>query len=122
MAATSTTARHGARVAPAGSSSIDENCDMEFIDIREHIKYLKYGYGRASDQLNIQIRSGTLTREEALKVAIDIDGKISNDNIEKFCDYVGIKRNYFNTLVDRFVNKDLFVKTNDNWELIYGRH
>ena len=41
-----------------GSSSVDENCDMQFIDIREQIKYLKFGYGRATDQLNIEIRAG----------------------------------------------------------------
>ena len=40
---------------PEGSWLDIENCDMQFIDIRERIKFLKYGYGRATDQLNIAI-------------------------------------------------------------------
>ena len=63
--------------------SVDENCDMSFIDIREHIKYLKFGYG-ATDQLNIEIRSGHITRAEALDKALKIDGDVSEENIKDF--------------------------------------
>ena len=93
---------------PFGSSSVDENCDMSFIDIREHIKYLKFGYGRATDQLNIEIRSGNITRAEALDKALKIDGDVSDENIKRFCQYLDINRNYFDILVDRFVNKNIF--------------
>ncbi len=107
---------------PMGSSSVDENCDMAFIDIREHIKYLKYGYGRATDQLNIEIRSGNISRDEALIKVREIDGKVSEKNIKKFCEYVGINRNYFDSLVDRFANRKIFDKLNDKWEFKYERN
>ena len=48
--------------APFGSYLKSENCDMKYIDIREHIKYLKYAYVRATDKLNILIRSNSITR------------------------------------------------------------
>lgn len=102
---------------PMGSSSVDENCDMEFIDIREHIKFLKFGYGRATDQLNIEIRAGKRTRADALEVAKRLDGAVSENNIKKFCEYVGISRNYYEVLIDRFVNKNLFIKNNKQWEM-----
>lgn len=107
---------------PAGSSSADENCDMEFIDIREHIKYLKFGYGRATDQLNIEIRSGQITREDALQKVRSLDGRVSEESIKRFCEYVNINRNYFDILIDRFVNKNLFVKTNNTWILKNDRY
>lgn len=107
---------------PFGSSSVDENCDMSFIDIREHIKYLKFGYGRATDQLNIEIRSGHITRAEALDKALKIDGDVSEENIKRFCKYLDINRNYFDILVDRFVNKNIFEKKNDKWELKNERY
>ena len=107
---------------PAGSSSPDENCDMAFIDIREHVKYLKFGYGRATDQLNIAIRSGRITRAEALAKVNDIDGEVAPESIEKFCEYVGITRNYYDILVERFVNKNLFTKNNEKWEFKYERY
>lgn len=106
---------------PMGSSSINENCDMEFIDIREHIKYLKFGYGRATDQLNIEIRAGKLGRIDGLRKVKELDGGVSEDSIGKFCNYLGISRNYYDTLIDRFVNKNLFEKRNENWELKYER-
>ena len=49
---------------------------MKFIDIRERIKFLKYGYGRATDQLNIAIKSNLISRKKALKLADKIDGKV----------------------------------------------
>ena len=107
---------------PAGSSSKDENCDMAFIDIREHVKFLKFGYGRATDQLNIEIRSGKLKRSEALQKVISIDGRVSDISIKAFCDYLDISRNYFDTLVERFVNKELFTKNNDRWEFKHDRY
>ena len=53
---------------PKGAWMSEENCDMKFIDIRERIKYLKYGFGRASDQLSLAIRNNQIEREEAIKI------------------------------------------------------
>jgi N-acetyl sugar amidotransferase len=104
--------------APAGSWVDYENCDMRYIDIREHIKYLKYGYGRATDQLNIELRHGRITRDKALSIALKIDGKVDPDNVIKFCEYLGISTNKYNSIVDSFVNTDLFRKSLDgSWVL-----
>ena len=107
---------------PMGSSSVDENCDMQFIDIREQIKYLKFGYGRATDQLNIEIRAGKLSRNKALEKALLLDGKVSEKNIREFCEYLGISRNYYDTLIERFVNTNIFEKKNQNWKFKYERY
>lgn len=102
--------------APAGSYSRAENCDMRFIDIREHIKYLKYGYGRATDQLNIEIRANRIHRVDALRIAKEIDGKVSQENIEVFCRYLGIDEEEFYDIVEEFVNHELFLKNDEgNW-------
>ena len=107
---------------PCGSSTSVENCDMQFIDIREHIKFLKFGYGRATDQLNIQIRAGDISRYDALKIAKEIDGDVSPENIDRFCEYIDISRQYFDILLERFVNKKLFEKTENGWRLKVERH
>lgn len=100
---------------PAGSFSKIENCDMKFIDVREHIKFLKFGYGRATDQLNIEIRSNNMAREEALQLALELDGKISNENKVEFCKYLDIDLAEFDRVIDDFVNRDIFEKTNSGW-------
>ena len=88
---------------------------MKFIDLRENIKFLKYGYGRATDQLNIAIRNRRISREDALAIVRKIDGNFSTDNRKEFCDYIGITEEYFMRVVDGFVNTDLFKKTDGVW-------
>ena len=95
---------------PAGSWANFENCDMRFIDIREHIKYLKFGYGRATDQLNIEIRAGRMMRSEALAIVREIDGQVDETNINDFCQYVEISRADYNVIMDSFVNEEIFEK------------
>ena len=105
-----------------GSWSVTENIDMDFIDIRERIKFLKYGYGRATDQLNIAIRSNLISRSKAIKLVKNIDGKINNKNVKKFCKYLDISISDYNSIMDSFVNHDLFLKDNKGgWRLKIDR-
>lgn len=94
--------------APQGSWVDYENCDMKFIDIRERIKYLKFGYGRATDQINIEIRNGRINREYGLSLVKELDGKVSRENEDEFCSYLGISRDEYLAIVDGFVNKNIF--------------
>jgi len=101
--------------AQAGSWLNYENVDMKFIDIREHLKWVKFGYGRTTDQVNIYIRNNKLTREDGLKIVKERDGKIENK--KEFCDYIGISEEEFDRIRDGFVNKDILEK-NDKGEWI----
>jgi len=106
---------------PKGSWVDYENCDMKFIDIREHIKFLKYGYGRATDQLNIEIRNNRISRDKALKIAQEIDGQYSKTNMKEFCKYIDITEDEFHEIIDSFVNHDIFEKVNGEWEMKYEK-
>lgn len=100
----------------AGSWLDWENCDMKFEGIREHLKWIKYGYGRATDQVNIFIRNGTITREEGLKIVKERDGKIEYK--KEFCDFIGLSESDFDKIRDGFVNTDIFEKdVNGEWAL-----
>ena len=99
---------------PSGSWSHDENCDMEFIDIRERIKFLKYGYGRATDQLNIAIRMNEMSRAQALSIVKKIDGKIDKKNIEKFSKFLGLSKEELVSIINSFVNYSIFKKNEHN--------
>jgi N-acetyl sugar amidotransferase len=93
-----------------------ENCDMRFEDVREHLKWVKFGYGRATDQLNIFIRNGKLTREEGLKITIEKDGKMELK--KEFCEYIGISEKEFDRIRDSFVNTDILKKDKKGeWKL-----
>ena len=95
---------------PEGSWLDYENCDMKFIDIRERIKYLKYGYGRATDQLNIAIRMNEMSRAQALSIVKKIDGKVDEKNLINFADYLELNKEELVNIIESFVNHDIFTK------------
>ena len=83
------------------------------------MKFLKYGYARVTDQLNIAIRAGRISREEALPIAIERDGKVAEESIASFCDYLEISKSYYFKVMDSFVNQEIFRRVGDcnEWEL-----
>ena len=97
---------------PKGSWVDYENCDMRYIDIRERIKFLKFGYGRATDQINIEIRNGRISREEGLIIVKELDGTVSKENENDFCNFIGISRKEYLAVIDSFVNKNIFTASN----------
>ena len=95
---------------------------MKFIDLRERIKFLKFGYGRATDQLNIEICSNNIDRQTALALVRNIDGQVSDESIDEFCAFVGVKKSELYLIIDAFVNTELFNKSdNGEWTPIYER-
>lgn len=82
--------------------------DEEFTNINMMIKYYKFGFGRATDQVNEAIRLGKISREKAIKIVEKYDGVCSEDIIEKYCAYVGISTSEFWEITNSFVNKDIF--------------
>ena len=48
---------------------IHQMLDEEFTNINMMIKYYKFGFGRATDILNEQIRGNIITRKKAIKIA-----------------------------------------------------
>jgi len=113
----------GLTQAPSGSWLNYENCDMHFISLREHLKYVKYGYGRATDQLNIAIRDRRITRLEALNFAREIDGECPREVILEFCDYIKITEEEFYNVRDSFVNQEIFVRDSyGNWVMKNPRY
>src|SRR3990167_6768372 len=52
-----------------------ENLDNYYHGIHDYFKYLKYGFGRATDQVNNHIRRNRISRTDAVKIIEKIDGK-----------------------------------------------
>ena len=83
--------------------------DEEFTNINMMIKYYKFGFGRATDILNEQIRGNIITRKKAIKIAEKYDGRCSDQIIQNFCKYIGITDKFFFwKIVKKFTNKKLF--------------
>lgn len=62
--------------------------------MRDYLKFLKRGYGRTAHLTSLDIRNGRTTREEALKLTSEYDGK-RPASLELFLKYVGIDEEDF---------------------------
>lgn len=89
-----------------GTSMLDE----DFFTLNMMIKWLKFGFGRASDNVNEEIRYGRLTREEGIRLVERFDGKCPLHIIERFCDYIEVTMPEFWDTVERYIDFNLFEK------------
>ena len=97
-----------------GCNALDE----DFMTVNQMIKYRKFGFGRVTEIVNEEIRYGTLTRGEGIKLLEKYDGKCSDELIRKFCHYLEISLDEFWRVVDSYTNKDLFEKdSSGEWKL-----
>ena len=72
------------------------------------IKYYKYGFGRATDYVNEEIRLGRMSRKEGVEIVKEYDGKCGDDYIKSFCEYIDISVESFWSQVHNNLNKELF--------------
>lgn len=82
--------------------------DEEFTNINMMLKYFKYGFGRATDLVCQLIRTGRMTREEAIPIVKEFDGVCDDSIIRKYCQYVDISEREFWAITNQYVNPDIF--------------
>ncbi len=89
------------------------DCDMQIPN--QMIKYLKFGFGYATDEVCYDIREGRLSREDGKWYVNEYDGKCGQKYIDMACKYLDITESEFWEVVDKYVNRDLFKKENGKW-------
>lgn len=91
--------------------------DSDLQIVNQMLKYLKLGFGFATDEACYDIREGRITRDDAKWLVEQYDGKCGEKYIKDACDYMGITIEEFWKETDRWVNKDLFFKdSNGIWQ------
>ena len=87
---------------------INENLDEKMHGLHDYLKFVKYGFGRATDHSCIDIRNNRLTREEGLKLVKQFDGKYPHYSINEFVNYTGMTKAEIDAIIDSFTNSILF--------------
>ncbi len=90
-----------------------ENIDEKLVSLHDYLKYVKYGFGRATDHANIDIRNNRISREEGLELVKKYDGKYPHFGVKSFVEYSGMSKNEIDEIIDSFTNPVLF-KTNED--------
>lgn len=85
-----------------------ENIDEKMVSLHDYLKFVKYGFGRATDHACIDIRNNRLTRQEAIKLVEQYDGKYPHIGINDFVEYSGMSKAEVDKIIDSFTNPMLF--------------
>ncbi|MFH1772685.1 MAG: N-acetyl sugar amidotransferase [Candidatus Omnitrophota bacterium] len=85
--------------------------------INAWMKYPKFGFARATDVVGYWIRSGRVTKKEAMELINEHDHKLDDKILDDFLQFAGYSHEEFFNIVDKFYNRDLFEKVRGYWEL-----
>jgi N-acetyl sugar amidotransferase len=90
--------------------------DQALYTLHTYLMYLKFGFGRATQDAGIEIRRGAMTRDQALNLVKMYDNSYPYDLIDTFLEYYQISKKEFDNILDKFANKDLFEKVGGIWQ------
>ncbi len=91
--------------------------DDDFISIHHYLKWYKFGFTRLFDNLSIEIRNGRMTRDSAIQIVREKGDQTPHDDIVKFCQFIGITKNQFFMIIEKFRNTDIWTQQNGVWKI-----
>lgn len=107
-----------------GSMVNYENLDNHQTGIHDYFKFLKFGFGRATDLACLHIRRGRLTRQDGLDAVRRLDGRFPSEYLGKPLDDIlrplEMTVDDFVRVCDKFTNKKIF-KRDAKGQLIKDR-
>ena len=89
--------------------------DMHENGIHDYMKFVKFGYGRASDHACKDVRDGYLTREQAIEMVKQYDHVKPRRDLERWLDYVEMGEAEFDQIADTFRNPRVWWIQEDQW-------
>jgi len=91
-----------------------ENLDNHQTGIHDYFKFLKFGFGRATDIACLHLRRGRISRDDALDMTRRHDGQFPwtylGKSLEEILSPLKISTDRFIQLCDQFTNKTLFLR------------
>ena len=105
-----TKAQHEAMIKEYGYESLEQTRTFDtyndvdcfhYSDIHDYIKFLKWGYGKASDHATREIRLKRLTREEGIELVQKYEHK-EPKTLSMFLEWLGMSREEFDGLLGKY--------------------
>ena len=112
--------RTGEDAKPENIGGIDPNValDDDFVVVNQMLKYMKFGFGKATQEVGVAIRTGRMSREEGLEIVTKYDGKCHSIYVQRLAEYLGISVEEFWEIAEGYRNREFFYKDGEgNWQL-----
>lgn len=86
-------------------------------DVHDYLKFLKFGYGRCTDDVSTEIRHGRLRRESGLQLIEEYD-EVTPDSLDFYCDYLEISRTQFYEFINPMRDRRVWeINNRGKWQL-----
>lgn len=108
----------GLKEKPAASVSTYNNfaqTDTCLYDLHTYLMYLKFGFGRCTQDVGIDIRRGAMSRKQGVQLVKMFDGIYPEPYLNTYLDFFDMSLEEFNATLGKHVNKDLFKKADGGW-------
>ena len=93
--------------------------DQALYSLHTYLMYLKFGFGRATQDASIEIRRGAMNRDQGVNLVRLYDGHYPEEYICTYLDYYEMSRAEFDNALDRWANQNLFEKIEGRWSPIF---
>lgn len=91
--------------------------DDDFISVHHYLKWHKFGFTRSYDNLSLEIRNGRMTRDEGIQAIAELGDERPVDDLERFCEFLGMEVAEFDALADRFRNPKIWKREGGVWRI-----
>ena len=88
--------------------------DMHENGAHDYLKYIKFGYGRATDHTCKDIRAGLMSRDRALALVRHYD-PIKPRDLRRWLDYVGMSEDEFDRIADTYRDPRVWRMEDGRW-------
>ena len=89
--------------------------DQSLFALHAYLMYLKFGFGRATQDAGIEIRRKAMTREQGLNLVRLYDNHFPQEFLEEYLEYYQMSKSQFMKVIDFWANKKLFKKIKGQW-------
>lgn len=93
--------------------------DQALYALHTYLMYLKFGFGRATQDAGIEVRRGAMTRDQAVELVRLYDNYYPEEFISQYLEYYKMTNEEFNAVLDKWANRNLFNKVNGRWEPLF---
>ncbi len=92
----------------------DKLDDIHANGTHDYLKYLKFGYGRATDDASMEIRHGRMTREEGIEMVKKYD-HVRPSDLDIWLKFVGWDEKKFLDMIEPMRDSSIWEKKNGVW-------
>jgi imidazoleglycerol phosphate synthase cyclase subunit len=88
--------------------------DMHENGVHDYLKFIKFGYGRATDHACKDLRAGLIDRDKAIELVNHYDPRKPSD-LQRWLEYVGMSESDFDSIADTFRDPRVWRRESEHW-------